>query len=416
MSGKIKSISLLLCLIALIIGCNSDNGVTPQPDLRVLSVTPNEVSRGANLIPIEVNGSGFVQNVSIDLGSDIQVVSQSVRDPQHIEAVIDVSPAAQPGPRTLILSASNGNAQLANAINIRKNPAPVVTFSVFPNPSSVSVPFQLDASGSTDNGTIVSYDWKFSDGGSRHGVNAKYTFDKAGDYSVTLTLTDNQGGISSAAQDLKVVENLPPIASFDVTPSAGSQLTVFTFDATSSRDLDGTIKHYHWDFADGAQSNNPVVKHQFPAPGKYRVELTVKDNNNQESVESVTFRVKEFDLAQAARDINDVTKDFLRRFGDLETLSAEEIVVGFSTGPGCPGRQHEINIINNDQAVIVSSGVQIMGDAIITNLSETKANADLTARFFGTKTDGSSFDGVHTHHFEMVNEGGIWRICDFTLD
>ncbi len=306
--------------------------------------------------------------------------------------------------------------QLANAINIRKNPAPVVSFSVFPNPSSVSVPFQFDASTSSDNRTIVSYDWKFSDGGSRHGIRAKYSFDKPGDYSVTLTLTDNQGGVSSASQDLQVVENLPPIASFEVTPSAGSQLTVFTFDATSSQDLDGTIKRYHWDFADGTQVNNPIVKHQFPAPGKYRVELTVKDDSNQETTRDISFRVKEFDLAQAARDINDVTKDFLRRFGDIETLSAEEIVVGFSTAPGCPGRQHEINIINNDQPIIQNSGVQIMGDAVITDLSETRAKADLSARFFGTKTDGSSFDGVHTHHFEMVNEGGIWRICDFTLD
>jgi hypothetical protein len=233
---------------------------------------------------------------------------------------------------------------------------------------------------------------------------------------VTLTATDNQGGVSSEVQDLQVLENLPPIASFKVTPTAGSQLTIFTFDATSSADLDGTIKQYHWDFADGTRSSNAIVKHQFPVPGKYRVELTVKDNSNQETADAVVFRVKEFDLAQAAKDINGVTKDFLRRFGDIESLSADQIVVGFSTTPGCPGRQHEINIILSDQPVIQNSGVQVMGDAVITNLSETKAHADLTARFFGTRTDGSSYDGVHTHHFEMVNEGGDWKICDFTLD
>jgi hypothetical protein len=60
--------------------------------------------------------------------------------------------------------------------------------------------------------------------------------------------------------------------------------------------------------------------------------------------------------------------------------------------------------------------MEILGDAVVSNLTETKANADLTARFFGTHTDGSTYDGIHTHHFSMINEGGDWKICDFTLD
>jgi hypothetical protein len=52
----------------------------------------------------------------------------------------------------------------------------------------------LDGSGSTDsNGTIVSYLWNFGDDSSGTGVNPVHTYTTAGIFSVTLTVTDNDG-------------------------------------------------------------------------------------------------------------------------------------------------------------------------------------------------------------------------------
>ncbi|MCJ8270078.1 MAG: collagenase, partial [Psychrosphaera sp.] len=52
----------------------------------------------------------------------------------------------------------------------------------------------FDGSGSYDSdGSVNTYSWSFSDGGSASGVNASYTFSSAGSYTATLTVTDNLG-------------------------------------------------------------------------------------------------------------------------------------------------------------------------------------------------------------------------------
>ncbi len=50
------------------------------------------------------------------------------------------------------------------------------------------------------------------------------------------------------------------------------------FDASASRDLDGTISAYHWDFGDGATAEGETVDHVFAKPGTYQVALTVTDD------------------------------------------------------------------------------------------------------------------------------------------
>ena len=69
----------------------------------------------------------------------------------------------------------------------------------------------------------------------------------------------------------------------------------------------------------------------------------------------VTF----FDVEKAKNEINAVCNQFLRLFEDIEFLSAEEIVVGFSRN--CAGREHEIDIIERQQPMVERSSVDILG-------------------------------------------------------
>lgn len=58
---------------------------------------------------------------------------------------------------------------------------------------------------STDSdGTIASYHWDFDDGASSTLQNPSHTFASAGDYDVTLTVTDNDGGQHSTTQTVSV--------------------------------------------------------------------------------------------------------------------------------------------------------------------------------------------------------------------
>ncbi len=416
MKGKSFFFGISLCSI-LIAGCNNDNGVTPPvaEQLRILSVSPNEFALGAQLVPVEITGTGFTSVQSVDLGDGSKVLSMEVADSHRILLAVNVSKNATPGPRTITVATTSGSAQLANAFSIRNNSAPVPRMTITPDPGSITTALKLDATESTDDGTIVDYLWEFSDGGTRHGDRAKYQFSQVGSYSVRLTVTDNRGGVSSAEREVEILASLPPVVSFAIDPPFGTLKTTYSFDASASYDPDGTILKYEWDFGDGFSAKGVVVRHRFEELGVYDITLRLTDDAGIESTESRPFSV-EFDVDRAIREINQVVVEFLQLFDDIETLTADQIVVGFSRDPDCPGRNHEINIINNEKPLLQTASVQILGDAVVTNVTETTADADLTARFYGTYSDGTDYSGVETHHFKMVNEGGVWRICNFTVN
>jgi len=415
--GKAFVYGFSLCLI-LIAGCNKDNGVTPPAveQLRILSVSPGEFALGAQLVPIEITGIGFTSVQSVDLGPGTRIVSTDVPDSRKIILIINVLKNADPGARTVTVATPSGSAQLANAFSIRNNRAPIPKISIIPDPGSITTVLKLDAIESTDDGTIADYLWEFSDGGIRHGDQAKYQFSETGTHSIRLTVTDTRGGVSTAEREIEILESLPPSVSFTIDPPFGTQNTTYSFDASASHDPDGTIVKYQWDFGDGSSAKGVTARHKFAAAGDYEVTLTLTDDADFESTETRPFTVKLFDVNQAIREINQVVVQFLQLFDRIETLSAEQIVVGFSRDPNCHGRNHEINIINNEKPQIQTASVQLMGNARDSNVTETRANADLTARFFGIHSDGTSYSDVFTHHFQMVNEGGAWRICNFTVD
>ncbi|MEI2671846.1 MAG: PKD domain-containing protein [Marmoricola sp.] len=60
----------------------------------------------------------------------------------------------------------------------------------------------FSSAGSADSdGTIVSYNWQFGDGGSSTQANPSHNYTLAGSYTATLTVTDNAGGTASCDRD-----------------------------------------------------------------------------------------------------------------------------------------------------------------------------------------------------------------------
>jgi peptide/nickel transport system substrate-binding protein len=74
--------------------------------------------------------------------------------------------------------------------------------------------------------------------------------------------------------------NQPPRASASVSKWAGQVGETIDFDASGSRDPDGTIVKYSWDFGDGDKEDktSATVVHSYEAPGNYIVFLTVEDD------------------------------------------------------------------------------------------------------------------------------------------
>jgi PKD repeat protein len=147
-----------------------------------------------------------------------------------------------------------------------------------PYSGNPGIPVQFTGSGSSDpDGTIAAYSWSFGDGGISSLANPTHTYAVAGDYVVSLTVTDNSGAQSSCFTEATIRANMPPICDAD-GPYVAVVAAPITFDGTASEDPDGTIVAYRWDFGDGTTGTGSRPVHAYTAVGTYTVELCVTDD------------------------------------------------------------------------------------------------------------------------------------------
>jgi len=158
---------------------------------------------------------------------------------------------------------------------------PVAVFVPTPvsGPAPLTVTFDGSASYDPD-GTIVSYTWSFGDGEVGTGEIVTHTYLASGNFSARLTVVDNDANTDSMTEVIVVGEpSLPPIADFDFSPNTGIFPCQIVFDAGRSRDPDGKIVAYNWNFGDGSRDSGRVVAHTYTRWGIFQVSLTVLDDS-----------------------------------------------------------------------------------------------------------------------------------------
>ena len=117
------------------------------------------------------------------------------------------------------------------------------------NPPTASFSFSctlldcsFDASTSTDSdGSIAGYNWNFDDGNSASGETSNNSFAASGSYSVTLTVTDNEGATNANTQIVTVTDGTePPPADISLSgtrASTGRSITL-TWTGASGTNVD----------------------------------------------------------------------------------------------------------------------------------------------------------------------------------
>jgi PKD repeat protein len=144
-------------------------------------------------------------------------------------------------------------------------------------------------------GSIATYAWTFGDGGTAAVSNPSHSYgvSVATDFTVTLTVTDNEGATAVATQTVNVDPvppvNTPPTAGFTYACNAAA----CSFASTSTDAAPGTIASYAWTFGDGATANlkNPSHSYTIAAATDFTVTLTVRDNQGATAVASQTITV-----------------------------------------------------------------------------------------------------------------------------
>jgi carboxypeptidase T len=133
----------------------------------------------------------------------------------------------------------------------------------------------FDAALSSDSdGTINSYHWDFGNSRESSIVAPSHQFDAAGNYDVTLTVTDDMGKSASNTQTVVLeLVNVAPVALFN----ASCEHLVCSFDGSISTDDTGDIVSYQWSFGDGSTATGAQATHTFSTAGTYTVSLVVTD-------------------------------------------------------------------------------------------------------------------------------------------
>jgi PKD repeat protein len=166
------------------------------------------------------------------------------------------------------------------------NESPSALFTVSQNNPIVGDTVSFDASESDDpDGNIDSYEWDFTGDGSvdATGEMVSRSFAEAGDYTVSLTVSDDSGATATSSQTLTVAES--PKARMSISPSKPEVGQEVTFSGAASSDPDGSISTYEWDLTgDGSvDTTGQEVTHTYESSGELWVTLTVVDGDDLSS-------------------------------------------------------------------------------------------------------------------------------------
>lgn len=205
---------------------------------------------------------------------------------------------------TLQLEDDQGNtAQTTAEISVTgASEAPTATITTAPLDLVGPAPFKVTFNGNTSedpDGSITDYEWKIVGGTDiEHSESFVHEFTQAGEYIVSLTVTDNDDKKSTSTVTVKTTAPGPqaPVAKVKTSPNPaqGIRPLSMNFDASESFDIDGDIISYQWNFGDDtpdSQTSVPTVAHQFDRVGIWRTKLTVYDNTGMTDDFEVTIAV-----------------------------------------------------------------------------------------------------------------------------
>ncbi|MBI4330992.1 MAG: PKD domain-containing protein [Chloroflexi bacterium] len=174
---------------------------------------------------------------------------------------------AAPGNYTITLSVNSalGSSSTSQMVNIYAIPAAGFTDTASGGVAPLTINF-TDSS----RGNIVNWLWNFGDGATSTTRNPTRTYSAAGNYTVTLTVTNPVG--SSSATAIKSVYSTPS-AWFTASATSAEPGAVIHFSDQSS----GNITDWSWSFGDGTGSSSQNPSRSYTSTGNHTVALTTSN-------------------------------------------------------------------------------------------------------------------------------------------
>ncbi len=136
---------------------------------------------------------------------------------------------------------------------------------------------------------VLTFSWNFGDGATDTGSQADHAYANEGQYVVTATVTDDDGGSTSQTLTVNVANVAPVITS--VTGPTGDEGTPITVAVVASdAGINDTIS-YSWDLGDGFFATGASVTHTYTDDAIYFVTVTAMDNAGATAVATIEVLV-----------------------------------------------------------------------------------------------------------------------------
>ncbi len=149
---------------------------------------------------------------------------------------------------------------------------PVANFAA--KPTSGKAPLTV-AFTDTSTEKPTKWKWTFGDGTNSTKQNPTHKYSKAGNYTISLTVTNAAGSNTLTKSNfIKVTSSTPkPVAAFSASPTSGKAPLKVQFTDKST----GSPTSWKWSFGDGSTSTSKSPAYTYKKAGKYTVSLTVKN-------------------------------------------------------------------------------------------------------------------------------------------
>jgi hypothetical protein len=127
----------------------------------------------------------------------------------------------------------------------------------------------------------LTYEWDFGDGEGQFGREVTHGYREAGEYTVTVTATDQAGGSASKTLEVVIADedgNQAPTVSALADPKSGTAPLRVRL-TSNPRDMDDADNLLvTWNFGDGTPGGGgPAVFHTYTQPGTYTATVRVED-------------------------------------------------------------------------------------------------------------------------------------------
>jgi PKD repeat protein len=205
-------------------------------------------------------------------GSDIYIVAEKEKDGLN---------------EIVVYHSNNKGANFGSAKNVISNQEPSPDFSV----SAKQLNAYFIDNSTDEDGFITSWLWDFGDGNTSSDQNPHHIYGIAGDYSVSLTVIDDDNTPSSTTIIVNM-DNTTPIANFTFTPPNPAPFDFVYFFDTSIQYDNYTNDNWVWDFGDSTNLSylqNPI--HDYIEEGIYEVTLKIK-NETINKTDTITKIIK----------------------------------------------------------------------------------------------------------------------------